>query len=86
MNPLTKEESQQPVSKVGRAPKEPSRQRDDQTVVKASDGEHDRIKSNVSEAWTGEAPNRTRRQQLMELSSDFTRLRQCRTTLSVQDP
>ena len=35
----------------------------------ASDSEHDRVKSYVSEAWTGEAPNRTRQQQCMELNS-----------------
>ena len=48
VNPLTKEEcvmkqspqavSQQPVGSAGRVPEEQSRQRDDQAVVRASDG------------------------------------------------
>ena len=59
VNPLSKEECilkrssqtvlQQPVSTVGRAP---------ETVVRASDGARDRVKSNMSEAWTGAALNR----------------------------
>ena len=61
VNPLTKEESQEPISKMGRAPDGQSRPRDDQAVERASDSEHDRVESYVSEAWTGEASNRTRR-------------------------
>ena len=54
---------QQPVSTVGQAPEVQIRQRDDRAVVRVSGGERDRVKSYVSEAWTGEALNRTRRQQ-----------------------
>ena len=66
VNPLTKEEcaadtTQQPVGGVGRVP---------EAIARANDGHHDRAESFVSEAWTGEVPNRTRRQQCMELSSD----------------
>ena len=47
---------------------EQSRQRDDQAVVRASDGERDRVKS-FSEALT-----RSRQWQCMELSSDIVNM------------
>ena len=53
---------QQPASGVGRAPEEQSRRRDNHAIVRGSDSERDRIKRFMSEAWTGEALNRTRRQ------------------------
>ena len=71
VNPLSKEECvlrqssqavSQPASTVGR-------QQDDRAVVRASDGERDRVKSYMSEVWTGEALTRTRRQR-MKLSSN----------------
>ena len=61
---------QQPASTVGQAPEVQSRQQDDQAVVRASGGERDRVKSYMSEAWTGEVLTRTRRQQCMKLSSN----------------
>ena len=60
----------QPVGGVGRAPEKQSHQRDDQAVVRASDGERERVKSHMSEAWTGEVLTRTRRQQCVKLSSN----------------
>ena len=42
----------------------------DQAVVRASDGERDRVKFNTSEAWTVGAFTRNRRQQCMEPSSN----------------
>ena len=74
VNPLTTEEecvlkqssrrvSPLPVGEVGRTTEEQSDQRDDQEVVRASDGERDSVKSFTSEAWTGEVFTRTSRQQ-----------------------
>ena len=45
-------DSVQPVGGVGRVPEEQSRQRDDQAVVRGSDGECDRVKFYISEALT----------------------------------
>ena len=39
--------------------------------MRASDGERDRGKSHMSEAWTGEALNKTRRHQCMDLNSNI---------------
>ena len=63
--------SQQPVDGVGRAPEEQSHQRDDQAVVRAGDGERDRVKSNMSEVCAGGALTRNSQQQCRELSSDI---------------
>ena len=41
-----------------------------EAVARANDRDLDRAESYVSEARTGEAPNTTRREQCMELSSD----------------
>ena len=62
---------QQPVGGVGRAPEEQSHQRDDQAVVRASDGERDRVKSYLSEVCARRALTGTRQQQCPELSSDI---------------
>ena len=71
--------SQQPVGRVRRAPEEQSHQRDDPSVVGASDGERDRVESYMSKAWTEEASTRTRQQQCMKLSSHIV------NTITVSD-
>ena len=60
--PSTQRAPQQPVGGVGRAPAEHSHQRDDQTVVRSSNGERDHVKSSKSEACAGGALTRTRQQ------------------------
>ena len=69
--PSSRRVSQQPVGTVGRAPEEESHQRDDQCVVRACDGERDRVKSYMSKAWTEEASTRTRQLKCMKLSSNI---------------
>ena len=70
---------QQPVSGAGRTPEEQSHQRDDQAVVRASDGERDRVKSYMSEVCAGGEITRTRQRQRQELSSDIV------STMTVSD-
>ena len=60
--------------RVRGAPEEQCHQRDDQSVVRASDGERDHVESYMSKAWTEEASTRTRQQQCVKLSSDIVNM------------
>ena len=80
VNPLSQEECvfRQSSQAVSQSASTVGRQQDDQAVVRPSDGERDRVKSNTSEVWTGEALTRTRRQR-MKLSSNTA------STMTVSD-
>ena len=79
-NPLSQEECvlRQSSQAVSQSASTVGRQQDDQAVVRASDGERDRVKSYMSEVWTGEALTRTRRQR-MKFSSNTA------STMTVSD-
>ena len=67
----TRRVPQQPVGRVGRAPGEQTHRRDDQAVVRVTDGERDRVETHVLEVCAVGAPTSTRGQQCVELSSDI---------------